>query len=141
VSPRQQRNWDWRAAANFICRRRRRRPAVVQRICRRRAGIDPCRDPARPGLIGWRPDLRLVRDRPAVARDERLSAFRHILDDARSVRGAGVFPSGALALLTLQPRQLVLLSGILGLAFLYSQARILAANKGIPAWRHPAALP
>jgi phenylacetyl-CoA:acceptor oxidoreductase subunit 2 len=30
-----------------------------------------------------------------------------------------------------------MLSGILGLAFLYSQARILAANKGIPSWRHP----
>jgi phenylacetyl-CoA:acceptor oxidoreductase subunit 2 len=30
-----------------------------------------------------------------------------------------------------------MLSGILGLAFLYSQARILAANKGIPAWRNP----
>jgi phenylacetyl-CoA:acceptor oxidoreductase subunit 2 len=26
-------------------------------------------------------------------------------------------------------------------AFLYSQARILAANKGIPAWRHPASVP
>jgi phenylacetyl-CoA:acceptor oxidoreductase subunit 2 len=46
-----------------------------------------------------------------------------------------LFPVGALALLTLQPL-LVMLSGILGLAFLYSQARILAANKGIPAWRN-----
>jgi len=47
-----------------------------------------------------------------------------------------LFACGALALLTVHP-QLVMLTGILGLAFLYSQARILAANKGIPAWRHP----
>ncbi len=36
---------------------------------------------------------------------------------------------------------LLILSALSGLAFLYSQARILRAAKGIPAWRHPAIVP
>jgi phenylacetyl-CoA:acceptor oxidoreductase subunit 2 len=51
-----------------------------------------------------------------------------------------VFAAGGLTLLTNQAA-LLLLAGGLGLGFLYSQARILAANKGIPAWRHPRSIP
>ena len=50
-----------------------------------------------------------------------------------------VFAAGGLALLT-GASVLLVLAGVLGLSFLYSQARILAANKGIPAWRHPASI-
>jgi phenylacetyl-CoA:acceptor oxidoreductase subunit 2 len=51
-----------------------------------------------------------------------------------------LFVSGALALAT-GAGALIVLTGALGALFLYSQARILAADKGIPAWRHPRCLP
>jgi phenylacetyl-CoA:acceptor oxidoreductase 26-kDa subunit len=47
----------------------------------------------------------------------------------------------ALAGLFMEIPGLVALSGILGLAYLFCQGRILLASKGIPSWREPAVLP
>lgn len=136
VSPRQQRNWDWRAATNFI------------------AGG------AGGGLLLWasipvsEPDatrtailLALVLIASGltcvwfeIGRPWRaLNVYRHFAMSwmtREAVVALLLFAAGGLALLTVRPL-FVILAGILGLAFLYSQARILAANKGIPAWRHP----
>jgi hypothetical protein len=95
-APKQQRNWDWRAAANFICGGAGGGLLLLPAL-RRPRRLRAVRDPARPGPDRQRPDLRLVRDRPALARAERLSAFRHLLDDARGCGGAGVFAAGGLA--------------------------------------------
>jgi phenylacetyl-CoA:acceptor oxidoreductase subunit 2 len=111
-------------------------PAVVQRAGQRRTGL--IRAAILLGLVLIGGGLTCVWfeiGRPWRA----LNVYRHF-GSSWMTREAFValvlFPVGALALLTLQP-QLVMLSGILGLVFLYSQARILAANKGIPTWRHP----
>ena len=136
VSPRQQRNWDWRAAANFIAGGAGGGLLLFVSI----AGLEP--DVARAaillglGLIGA--GLTCVWfeiGRPWRA----LNVYRHFATSwmtREAVAALVLFAAGGLALLTVRPL-FVVLTGILGLAFLYSQARILAANKGIPAWRHP----
>ena len=136
VSPRQQRNWDWRAAANFIAGGAGGGLLLFNALVSVEPGL--IRAAILLGLMLIGGGLTCVWfeiGRPWRA----LNVYRHV-GTSWMTREAFValvlFPIGALALLTLQP-QLVMLSGILGLAFLYSQARILAANKGIPAWRHP----
>ncbi len=54
--------------------------------------------------------------------------------------GVALFPL-ALAGLMLNIPALVALAGLLGFAFLYCQARILLASKGVPSWREPAIVP
>jgi phenylacetyl-CoA:acceptor oxidoreductase subunit 2 len=136
VSPRQQRNWDWRAAANFIAGGAGGGLLLFNALVSVEPGL--IRAAILLGLMLIGGGLTCVWfeiGRPWRA----LNVYRHF-GTSWMTREAFValvlFPVGALALLTLQPL-LVMLSGILGLAFLYSQARILAANKGIPAWRNP----
>jgi phenylacetyl-CoA:acceptor oxidoreductase 26-kDa subunit len=136
VSPRQQRNWDWRAAANFIAGGAGGGLLLFNALVSVEPGL--IRAAILLGLMLIGGGLTCVWfeiGRPWRA----LNVYRHF-GTSWMTREAFValvlFPVGALALLTLQP-QLVMLSGILGLVFLYSQARILAANKGIPTWRHP----
>jgi len=136
ASPRQQRNWDWRAAANFIAGGAGGGLLLFNAMVS--VNPDVIRVATLLGLMLIGGGLTCVWfeiGRPWRA----LNVYRHF-GTSWMTREAFValvlFPVGGLALLTLQP-QLVMLSGILGLAFLYSQARILAANKGIPAWRHP----
>ncbi len=136
VSPRQQRNWDWRAAANFIAGGAGGGLLLFVAI----AGL--AQDVARAaillglGLIGA--GLTCVWfeiGRPWRA----LNVYRHFATSwmtREAVAALVLFAAGGLALLTVRPL-FVVLTGVLGLTFLYSQARILAANKGIPAWRHP----
>lgn len=140
ASPRQQHNWDWRAASNFI------------------AGG------AGGSLLWWVSFASLAPDTTRIAmllglgligggltcvwfeigRPWRaLNVYRHIATSwmtREAVVALAVFSLGGLALLTLWPIA-VMLAGIAGLVFVYSQARILAANKGIPAWRHPRSVP
>ena len=136
VSPRQQRNWDWRAAANFIAGGAGGGLLLFNALVSVEPGL--IRAAILLGLMLIGGGLTCVWfeiGRPWRA----LNVYRHIGTSwmtREAFVALALFPVGALALLTLQP-QLVLLSGILGLAFLYSQARILAANKGIPSWRHP----
>ena len=135
VSPRQQRNWDWRAAANFIAGGAGGGLLLFNALVSVEPGL--IRAAILLGLVLIGGGLTCVWfeiGRPWRA----LNVYRHF-GSSWMTREAFValvlFPVGALALLTLQP-QLVMLSGILGLVFLYSQARILAANKGSPAWRN-----
>ncbi|MDP2825094.1 MAG: DmsC/YnfH family molybdoenzyme membrane anchor subunit [Sulfuritalea sp.] len=136
VSPRQQRNWDWRAAANFIAGG----AGGGLLLFTSMASFEP--DVARTAILLG---LMLIGSgltcvwfeigRPWRA----LNVYRHFATSwmtREAVVALVLFPCGALALLTVQP-VFVLVTGMLGLGFLYSQARILAANKGIPAWRHP----
>ena len=136
VSPRQQRNWDWRAAANFIAGGAGGGLLLFNSL----VSVDPdvIRTATVLGLMLIGGGLTCVWfeiGRPWRA----LNVYRHFGTSwmtREAVAALILFPLGALALMTVQPG-LVLVTGILGLVFLYSQTRILAANKGIPTWRHP----
>ncbi|NJD34515.1 MAG: phenylacetyl-CoA:acceptor oxidoreductase [Betaproteobacteria bacterium] len=140
VAPRQQRNWDWRAAANFIAGGA--GGGLLLAVSLAGAGADATR-------IGFVLALALIGGgltcvwfeigRPWRA----LNVYRHVATSwmtREAVVALVLFAVGGLALLTLQ-QSLITLAGLLGLAFLYSQARILAANKGIPTWRQPRSIP
>ena len=136
LSPRQQRNWDWRAAANFIAGGAGGGLLLFNAL----VSVDP--DVVRAAMLlglmligGGLTCVWFEIGRPWRA----LNVYRHFATSwmtREAVVALILFPVGAMALLTLQP-PVVLMTGILGLVFLYSQARILAANKGIPTWRHP----
>ncbi|HRQ57420.1 MAG TPA: dimethyl sulfoxide reductase anchor subunit [Azoarcus taiwanensis] len=139
-APRLQQHWDWRAAANFICGGS--GGALV--LFAGFAGLTgvEVRPQLAAGLILVAFGLLCVWleiGRPWRA----LNVFRHIRTSWMT-REASValvlFGAGALALFTAHPAALVL-AGLCGLAFVYAQARILAADKGIPAWRHPRCAP
>lgn len=140
VGPRQQHNWDWRAASNFIA-----------------GGTGG-------GLLAfaafaslWGADVRalLVVGMALIGIGltcvwfeigkpwRALNVYRHAATSWMTREAAVapfVFACGALALLTGQPL-FVLLTGVFGACFVYAQARILAADKGIPAWRHRRCMP
>jgi len=136
VSPRQQRNWDWRAAANFIA------GGAGGGLLLFAAVLGSAPDVARMAILlglmliaGGLTCVWFEIGRPWRA----LNVYRHFGTSwmtREAVVALLVFAAGGLALLTVRPL-FITLAGILGLAFLYSQARILAANKGIPTWRHP----
>jgi phenylacetyl-CoA:acceptor oxidoreductase subunit 2 len=140
LAPRRQHNWDWRAAANFIC------------------------GGAGGGLLFWTPwaVLRLGRapvllilglvlvatgltcvwfeiGRPWRA----LNVFRNPASSwmtRESWLAPVLFLFGAIAVLT-GDKAAVWICGLTGGAFLYSQARMLAADIGIPAWRNRYCVP
>jgi phenylacetyl-CoA:acceptor oxidoreductase subunit 2 len=136
AAPKQQRNWDMRAASNFIAGG----AGGGLLLCAAFLGLDAdvTRTAILSGLILIGAGLTCVWfeiGRPWRA----LNVYRHFATSwmtREAVVALLVFAAGGLAFLTGSPL-LVVTAGILGLAFLYSQARILAANKGIPAWRHP----
>jgi phenylacetyl-CoA:acceptor oxidoreductase subunit 2 len=140
AAPKQQRNWDWRAAANFICGGAGGGLLLVAAF----AGLDAFATRAALlmglALIGC--GLTCVWfeiGRPWRA----MNVYRHFATSwmtREAVVALVVFATGALAIITASV-VLTLVAGACGAAFLYSQARILAANKGIPAWRHPASVP
>lgn len=136
ASPRQQRNWDWRAAANFIAGGAGGSLLLFASLVS--AEPDTTRTAILLGLILIGTGLTCVWfeiGRPWRA----LNVYRHFATSwmtREAVVALVLFAAGGLAFLTVRPL-FVTVTGILGLAFLYSQARILAANKGIPAWRHP----
>ncbi|KAF0163454.1 MAG: anaerobic dimethyl sulfoxide reductase subunit C (DMSO reductase anchor subunit) [Rhodocyclaceae bacterium] len=136
ASPKQQHNWDWRAASNFIAGGAGGGLLLWASVVN--ASADATRMAILLGLILIGSGLTCVWfeiGRPWRA----LNVYRHFATSwmtREAVVALGVFAAGGLALLT-GAFALSFLAGILGLTFLYSQARILAANKGIPAWRHP----
>ncbi|MCM2308468.1 MAG: dimethyl sulfoxide reductase anchor subunit [Sulfuritalea sp.] len=144
ASPKQQRNWDWRAACNFIAGGAGGGLLLLTSLAVSLAGPAPevTRSAILLGLMLIGGGLTCVWfeiGRPWRA----LNVYRHFSTSwmtREAVVALTVFATGGLALLT-GASMLVVLAGLLGLAFLYSQARILAANKGIPAWRHPASIP
>jgi phenylacetyl-CoA:acceptor oxidoreductase subunit 2 len=71
-----------------------------------------------------------------------LNVFRHSTSwMTREAAVATVLFAVTLPVLFLGNPSLFWISGLLGLIFVYSQARILTADKGIPAWRHPRCVP
>jgi phenylacetyl-CoA:acceptor oxidoreductase subunit 2 len=140
ASPKQQHNWDWRAASNFIAGG----AGGGLLLCAALAGLDAfaTRAAILLALILIGSGLTCVWfeiGRPWRA----MNVYRHFSSSwmtREAVVALTVFAAGGLALLTVASA-LTFLAGILGLGFLYSQARILAANKGIPAWRHPRSIP
>jgi phenylacetyl-CoA:acceptor oxidoreductase subunit 2 len=140
AAPKPQRNWDWRAAANFILGGAGGGLLFITAVV---AGGSAAATPAvllALALIGG--GLTCVWfeiGRPWRA----LNVYRHIATSwmtREAVVALAVFASGGLAVLT-GSAPFFLLAAVCGAAFLYSQARILAANKGIPSWRHPASVP
>jgi phenylacetyl-CoA:acceptor oxidoreductase subunit 2 len=139
-SPRQQQNWDWRAAANFIFGGAGGGLLLVAAFTHLIGG--DVRLPLLAGMALIGTGLTCVWfeiGRPWRA----LNVYRHLATSwmtREAVVALPLFACGALAALT-GHTVLVVVSGVLGAAFLYSQARILNANKGIPAWRHRRCLP
>lgn len=133
--PRQQRNWDARAAANFICggagggllfavalaslHGEDLRPLVV--IALALVGM---------GLFGvW-----LEIGRPWRALNVYLNASTSWMT-REAMMAPFLFAAGAAAVMFNFPAAFWV-AGLLGLVYVYCQARMLHANKGIPAWRH-----
>ena len=139
-SPHQQHNWDWRAASNFM-------------FGGTGGGLLACA--ALASLWGIEVGAMLVAGMALIGAGltcvwfeigkpwRALNVYRH-LATSWMTREAAVAPlafaCGALAVLT-GLQVFVLLAGIFGAGFVYAQARILAADKGIPAWRHPRCMP
>jgi phenylacetyl-CoA:acceptor oxidoreductase 26-kDa subunit len=135
MPPRQQRNWDARAAANFICggagggllfatalasgHGEDLRPLVVLALALVGIGL----------LAVW-----LEIGRPWRA----LNVYRNAATSwmtREAMIAPLLFASGAAAVLFNWPAAFWV-AGLLGPVYVYCQARMLHANKGIPAWRH-----
>lgn len=141
LAPRRQRNWDWRAAANFICGGSG-GALLLWTACAALSGAD-----LRAFVLAA---LALVAIGLTCVwfelgrRWRAINVLRHGTSSwmtREAIVGTLLFCSGAAALADAEQPLALGASGILGLAFLYSQARILAANKGIPVWRHRRCLP
>lgn len=141
VAPKRQNNWDWRAAANFMCGGAG-AGLLVWAAVARLAGGAHLQAPLVLALVLVGTGLTCVWfeiGRPLRA----LNTFRHLSSSwmAREAAVAAMlFPVGARAVLG-SGLAWTLLAGLCGLAFLFCQARILLANKGIPAWRHARSFP
>lgn len=139
-APRLQQHWDWRAAGNFICGGSGGGLVLFAGL----AGLTgvEVRPQLAAGLVLVALGLLCVWfeiGRPWRA----LNVFRHIRSSWMTREASvalALFGAGALALLTAHPAAQAL-AGLCGLAFVYAQARILAADKGIPAWRHTRCAP
>ena len=132
--------WDWRAAGNFILG-----GAGGALLAAATAASYPAA-PALPAvllavaLVGAGLGLVWLEiGRPWRA----LHVFFHPQTSWMTREGsvATVMLPLALAGLFMPSPVLLLIAGVLGLAFLYCQGRILEASKGIPAWREPAVVP
>jgi len=140
IGPRLQHNWDWRAAANFICGGA--GGGLLLWIALAMPRDDGDRELLLAGLalVG----LGLICVWFEIGRPWRaLNVFRHGASSWMTREAAvacALFACGLVALWSEQPIAIGATAG-LGLVFLYSQARILFANKGIPAWRHPRCVP
>jgi phenylacetyl-CoA:acceptor oxidoreductase subunit 2 len=135
MPPRQQTNWDARAAANFICggagggllfatalasgHGEDLRPLVVLALALVGIGL----------LAVW-----LEIGRPRRALNVYLNAATSWMT-REAMMAPLLFASGAVAVL-FNWSAAFWVAGLLGLIYIYCQARMLHANKGIPAWRH-----
>jgi phenylacetyl-CoA:acceptor oxidoreductase 26-kDa subunit len=135
-----QTHWDWRAASNFMFG-----GTGSGLILMTAAASYPAKPPLSLGLqalafIG----LGLFLVWLEIGRPWRfLHLFFHPQTSWMTREGSVgtvLFPL-ALAGLIWEVPALVALAGLLGLAFLYCQGRILLASKGIPSWREPAIMP
>lgn len=141
VEPFLQTYWDWRAAGNFLC------GGAGSGLLLSAALFAPAEGPwliimtviglflVALGLLCVLAKLgRPLRSMRVICRPRTSWMSRE------AIVAAGLFPVGLLALL-LASRPLILLTALLGLAFLYCQGRILKASQGIPVWREPLVVP
>ncbi len=140
LSPRPQTNWDWRAAANFVFGGA--GGGLLLWTAVAALGGTGFAAPALLGLALIGAGLTCVWfeiGRPFRA----LNVYLHPSTSwmTREASVATVLFLCGFAALWSGATLLMVLTGLLGLAFVYSQARILSTNKGIPAWRHPRCLP
>lgn len=136
AGPAQQSNWDWRAAGNFTAGGT--GGSLLLFAALAATGTDAWRWLALVaiGLVGaglfcvW-----LEIGRPLRA----LNVFRHAESSwmTREALVAVVLFGAAGAGILLALPAVAWLAGVCGAAFLYCQARILQADRGIPAWRQP----
>lgn len=141
IAPRRQGNWDWRAAGNFIAGGAGGGVLACVALLSGRLGFDP-RYLLAAGLAMMALGLTCVWfeiGRPWRA----MNVFRHAATSWMTREAyVAIFTMGTgLLAIGLGAQALVVAAGLLGLLFIYAQARILAANKGIPAWRHRRCLP
>jgi phenylacetyl-CoA:acceptor oxidoreductase subunit 2 len=140
IAPRSQTNWDWRAAGNFIAGGSGGGLLLWGVLVALQGGDLRVLLAAGLALIGT--GLTCVWfeiGRPWRA----LNTLRHGATSwmtREALLALLLFGCGFAALWSGQ-RWLAEATGLLGLAFVYAQARILRANVGIPAWRHPRCVP
>jgi phenylacetyl-CoA:acceptor oxidoreductase subunit 2 len=137
VSPRLQRNWDVRAATNFIG------GGAGGGLLAATAIASFQGDDLRPlvvlalALVG----LGLTAVWLEIGRPFRaLNVYRNVATSwmTREAMIAPVmFACGGAAVLFGQMAALLWSAGVVGVVYAYAQGRILRANKGIPAWRQP----
>lgn len=140
VTPWHQTNWDWRAAGNFLC------GGAGTGLYLVTAWAPEFGGPLRlVGLVG----LALVGiglgcvwleiGRPLRA----LNVYLHYRTSWMSREAWFALPYFGFGLLGLwfDAPALIVLAALSGLAFLYCQAKMLPASKGIPAWRQPELVP
>ena len=138
-SPKTQTNWDWRAACNFIGGGA--GGSLLFWAALAALGGADFRPLAFLGMVLVGAGLTCVWfeiGRPWRA----LNVFNHF-STSWMTREASVAPLLFLMALAAWIGHPILtgLAGLLGAVFLYAQARILKADKGIPAWRHPGCQP
>jgi phenylacetyl-CoA:acceptor oxidoreductase subunit 2 len=136
VAPRQQHNWDGRAAANFIA------GGAGGGLAMALAGQ------ALPGWLGLVAMALVGAGLFSVwAEIGRPWRFLNVFLNPQTswmtreaMAAIAFFVAGLAGLVFAMPGQTVL-SGVLAGGFVYSQARIIRAATGIPAWREPAVVP
>jgi phenylacetyl-CoA:acceptor oxidoreductase subunit 1 len=140
VEPSLQQHWDWKAAGNFICGGAGAGLLAVTSVAGLMGMPQALIGIAALSLIALGLILVLLKiGRPWRAMNV-LRQPRRSWMAREAWLAAMLFPSAALALWSGNPA-LVVITGILGLSFLYSQAMILKEAKGIPAWREPRIVP
>ncbi len=141
IAPRRQGNWDWRAAGNFIAGGGGGGLLANAAMLAVWLGLD-ARPPLVVGLVMIGIGLTCVWfeiGRPWRA----MNVFRHFGSSwmTREAYVALLAMCAGVVAIAHGTLPAVIATGLLGLMFMYAQGRILAANKGIPAWRHPRCLP
>ena len=136
VVPKLQRAWDWRAATNFILGGTGGGLAVAGALAGATQFVF--------AVALLHVALGLFAVWLEIGRPWRfLNVFRHPRRSwmtREALVALPLFACGALTVLTGHP-VLAALTGVLGLIFLYCQARIVQASKGIPAWRQSGTVP
>lgn len=140
TKPRRQTNWDWRAAGNFICGGTGTGLLAFAAIAAGSEAANRVLTLIGLGLVGmglfcvW-----LEIGRPWRA----MNVFLHAQTSwmtREALVAPPLFLAGAVAVWT-GASLWVFVCAVLALVFLYCQARIIQAAKGIPAWRVPSAVP
>ncbi|RME34214.1 MAG: phenylacetyl-CoA:acceptor oxidoreductase [Gammaproteobacteria bacterium] len=132
--------WDWRAAGNFIFGGTGSGLLILATLMSWPGPLEPAAGLPAVVLIG----LGLFLVWLEIGRPWRfLHVFFHPQTSWMTREGSVAVLLLPLALLAIVFAQgwLLALTGVLAIAFLYCQARILQASKGIPAWREPAVVP